>query len=1296
MKPVYLASTLQISPLIVAAAVLSEVNPALSQVVPDDTLGAESSVVNPRDENSDSIDGGAVRGQNLFHSFQEFNVREGRGVYFANPDAVSNIFSRVTGGNSSNILGVLGVDGAANLYLINPNGIIFGEGAALDVQGSFTATTADGIEFGDNGFFSAVAPGESLLTISVPLGLQLGLNPGNIVNRSFSQDETGDFVGLQVPSGENLTLIGGDISFEAGEATARGGKIFIGGLSEVGTVAIDEDGSLSFPESVARADILLTNAADVDVRGTGGGSVTVNARNIDIEAGDFGSSQIRAGIIEDSTSPEAQAGDITINATGAVNLVDGSQIKNSVEVGAIGNSGNVELTAETVTLTNGASLDTRTSGVGDAGDVSMEAEEITFSSSTLVTEVSSDGGIGNAGDINISTNSLSLQNGSFFLADTENQGDAGNILINAEDSVVLEGIGEDNSQNQITSTVDAGINLDVTGNAGNIEINTGSLSISDRGFISTDTSGEGDGGSILVNADDSVFLSNSNIYSDVNFGAVGNSGGLEINGNSLSLENGAAISSNTYGEGNSGKITINVSESVYLDNGVGSTFIFNNIYSDARGNSKGIDINTGSLFVNNGAQIQSLTEGEGNSGKIVIQANDIISFDGRDIGDSPSGAFSLVLPGGKGNAGGLEIIANSFFMTNRAQILSNTEGAGNAGNVDILVEDKVNLVNSTILAEVTEGTGVGKGGDINITTKSLLLKDGSSLLVDTENVGNAGEINIQASERVVLEGEGLGAFPNDTRIVPSQITSTVDSFEGAKGNGGNINISTAFLSITDGGFIRTSTFGLGNAGNVKIEAENVVVSGFDEDGFGSLIASSVGRAEAEGNGSNVEIITNNLSVTNAGQISVSTSGAGDAGDLSIFANNIEINGGEDNLFTGLFAQVNQNATGEGGSINLGSEQSLIEQLTLVNGARISADTFDEGNAGGINIYSSGSISLENSNIFSEVNDNAVGNAGTTTIVTNILNLTNGSIIGNRVFGEGEGGNINLGSEQSPIEQLELTNGAQITVSTSGRGKAGELKINANSFNLNNDAFIASRSESAFDAGDITLNIANSLQATDSEISTSSTQSSGGNLTIAAGNIELRGNSDLTTNVESGAGGGGNITLTADSIIAFENSDIFAFARDGRGGNITLNTPAFFAENFTLNSLTSNPNILDENNRADVNATGAVSGSVSIPDVSFIQNSLTELPNNSLDTDELVANSCVVPAGDRGRGTFIITGGESLPVRPGDNLPSKYPTGEVRNVPENNDSSWQPGDPIIEPQGVYRLTNGKLVLSRECN
>ncbi|MFY7804691.1 MAG: filamentous hemagglutinin N-terminal domain-containing protein, partial [Limnoraphis robusta] len=121
----------------------------VAQIVPDNSLGNENSVVTPnvniRGINSNRIDGGAVRGGNLFHSFQEFNIREGRGAYFSNPDNIINILTRVTGGNISEILGTLGVLGNANLFLINPNGIVFGPNARLDVGGSFFATTADGI-----------------------------------------------------------------------------------------------------------------------------------------------------------------------------------------------------------------------------------------------------------------------------------------------------------------------------------------------------------------------------------------------------------------------------------------------------------------------------------------------------------------------------------------------------------------------------------------------------------------------------------------------------------------------------------------------------------------------------------------------------------------------------------------------------------------------------------------------------------------------------------------------------------------------------------------------------------------------------------------------------------------------------------------------------------------------------------------------------------------------------------------------------------------------------------------------
>ncbi|MDJ0633537.1 MAG: filamentous hemagglutinin N-terminal domain-containing protein [Xenococcaceae cyanobacterium MO_188.B29] len=219
-------------------------NTALAQIIPDSSLGAESSVVESND-NRDTIKGGAIRDANLFHSFQEFNVEALKEAYFNNPDGIANIFSRVTGNNISDIQGVLGVLGNANLYLINPNGILFGENASLDVNGSFFATSADSVLF-DNGFeFSAANPdAPPLLTIDIPIGLRFRDNPGDILNQSNTNG-----VGLAVNQGETIALIGGNVRVENGGIIfAPEGRIELGGLTETGTIAIAENNSFSFPD----------------------------------------------------------------------------------------------------------------------------------------------------------------------------------------------------------------------------------------------------------------------------------------------------------------------------------------------------------------------------------------------------------------------------------------------------------------------------------------------------------------------------------------------------------------------------------------------------------------------------------------------------------------------------------------------------------------------------------------------------------------------------------------------------------------------------------------------------------------------------------------------------------------------------------------------------------------------------------------------------------------------------------------------------------------------------------------
>jgi len=225
-----------------------------AQIVPDNTLGAESSVVTPIPNipgiPSDRIDGGATRGANLFHSFQEFNVGEGRGAYFANPTGIENILTRVTGSNASNILGRLGVLGGANLFLLNPNGIVFGSNASLDIQGSFLATTADRVQLGDTGYFSATQPQTSSLLSVSPGALffnAVANQPGSIINQG------------NLSTGKNLTLLAGNLDLQ--------GQLLSGGdltLQAQDTVKVRDSAAIPFIAS-AGGNLLVQGNQGIDI-----------------------------------------------------------------------------------------------------------------------------------------------------------------------------------------------------------------------------------------------------------------------------------------------------------------------------------------------------------------------------------------------------------------------------------------------------------------------------------------------------------------------------------------------------------------------------------------------------------------------------------------------------------------------------------------------------------------------------------------------------------------------------------------------------------------------------------------------------------------------------------------------------------------------------------------------------------------------------------------------------------------------------------------------------------------------
>jgi len=351
----------------------------LAQVTTDGTVNTQ---VN-QNGNSAEITGGETRGGNLFHSFQDFSVTTGNEAFFNNSNDISNIFSRVTGGNISNIDGLIRSNGSASLFLINPAGIIFGENARLDIGGSFYSSSASSILFEDGEFSATDLENPPILTVNAPIGLGFRDNSGEIVNNSTVNDGRG----LEVNPGNNISLLGGDVSFDAGRATAPGGMINLGGLSAAGEIGIDVDNNLSLPEEIAQSNVSLANKAIVDVSSNGDGAIVINANNLEL----MSESLLLANISEGMGADNAIAGTINVNA-------------------------------ETLNFNDNSAISTSSFGRGNAGTVNVNAQAISFDGewsglysnlglSRIATDEAVSSAVGKAGEININTNTFSLTNG---------------------------------------------------------------------------------------------------------------------------------------------------------------------------------------------------------------------------------------------------------------------------------------------------------------------------------------------------------------------------------------------------------------------------------------------------------------------------------------------------------------------------------------------------------------------------------------------------------------------------------------------------------------------------------------------------------------------------------------------------------------------------------------------------------------------------------------------------------------------------------------------------------------------
>ncbi|MEB3885167.1 S-layer family protein [Lyngbya sp. CCY1209] len=734
---------------------------ARSQVVPDATL-PQNTVVTP-DGNMIRIDGGTQAGGNLFHSFRDFSIPTGSAALFDNGLNIQNIISRVTGGNLSTIDGLLQTNGAANLFLLNPNGIVFGPNAQLNIGGSFVASTADRLIFDDGTQFATRPETPPLLSVNLPVGLQLGADAGTIVNRSqavgIGLEMEPSPTGLQVRPGRAIAFVGGEINLEGGLLTAFGGDIELGAIRG-GTWRL---GSGVPVESTSQlGDIQLDRGARVTTSGLGGGEIRMGGDRVNLSNG--------AGLSAD-TFGEVDGRGVTISAR-QFNLSDRAFV--SASTFGAGNGGGIDIrTSESINLTGTEpsrvvgelvegtfdplnlrdGLYSFSAGGGDAGNVILATPQLDVSEGATI--LTSTFIAGRGGNLQIRSDTVNITTGALLVTGTNGAGDAGMFdLIGDRLNVIDDGLiatspaqdgtGRGGDLRVRGNTVELrGVSAGAPvpgglfsatlgeGRAGDIVVNANRLVVADGAQVSSSAAGAGEGGNLTVNANEvelfgisadgrflSGLLTSSSLLTVQGLSGTAPAGNLTVNARRIVVRDGAQISSATGSEGSAGELKIRASESI-----------------EVIGVATGVDPSVESVsfgIVGDGivpSSIESNTSGEGAAGDLQIFTDRLTVRDGAEIG---------VRGTGEGAAGNLEIRARSLFLDNQGALSAATE-AGTGGNISLVVP-RIELRRES---RISTNAGTADGGNITIVTDNLIALENSDITANAQQ-GRGGRVSISA------------------------------------------------------------------------------------------------------------------------------------------------------------------------------------------------------------------------------------------------------------------------------------------------------------------------------------------------------------------------------------------------------------------------------------------------------------------------------------------------------------------------------------------------------------------------
>jgi len=1006
---------------------------------------------------------GSSFGQNLFHSFENFDLGAGDTAKFTASRPFSSVVSRVTGPAPSYLNGQIRSDiSGADFYFLNPSGVFFGPGASLDVPGAFYASTADDLEFSDGRVFSA-RPGNDPPLLSMANPAAFGFFGQAPIGRILVDESN-----LRMAPGQALTLVGGDIEISGGAQgvlRAPGGTVSLLAVASAGKARFDANDPSAGIDSLSFASlgaIELNELAWIDTRNYG------------------------------------------------------SDSNGDPEIIAFGPSGDVFLTADSVRLLEFSLINTRSFLIGGSGNVNIEAGDYIQDSSDIRTDAYQlgsfrDFGEGNAGNVRIlaSRSARLVDSGisaSIFVLDPDDSptSSAGTIEIRVGEGPHTVTANAPPAQPDLRlSNTEIQIVNQGSGSGGALELSAEELVIESGSLLGSLSTGTGAAGAVSLLGRRSIALHDSGISAGSE--GAGASGEIRLTAPDIGLAGNGLLFSSTSGSGHGTRVGL-VGERIRLTGGFGISTI-NSSLGPGAGAGADIEIQASESLLLEDVGLFSATFGDGDAGNITISGNGMTNPDVSILGGE-IGALAFAESGPTvGNAGNISVRARTLSMDaspNRLTLVNagtaTTENLGQGGDIVLEIDERIDISSG---AGISNGVwGQGEGGAVRVTSPNATMTVEGSIDTSSFVSAPAGSIEIDVKSLEIRNGGVLAAFANDEGagggidIRASEIVSVVGE-ELEPGNGAPPLRST----------LVTTTAGTADAGSITITAPRVRVA----EG-GQLLAGS----EAEGRAGSIAIVASkSVEISGRSRITTEASGVGAAGSIFVQTPRLTLDDASINSSSGgtiadsvLYSDLGDGSvffdlehfldTGEAELRALGvplppdpTPDQLLSIARTLGGLPPTA-TLDEVRE----FFFPGSVILPGGDASLEFLRSAVGGAGTIDINVGDLALING-------------GNIQAGTSDGPGGSIIVR--ASGSVSLSGRSETGTI-IDTHFPNQNrtvHESFIQAGTDGIGDAGTVNITTPN-LFLDEGAVITAETLGVGaaGDVNINAQQLTARGASEI--------------------------------------------------------------------------------------------------------------------------------------------------------------------------------------------